>query len=161
MHADEVLAQREQIDEDGITHNFEERLAGEAMSGGPLMLTWTSIDVDEDPAAAASDSIFNLVIHEFAHVIDMRDGQAQGMPPLPTKDGREHWLSVITATWEDFCARVDAGQSTLIDPYGAESLEEFFAVAVEAFFVAPTELRCEEPALYRLLADFFKQDPAQ
>ncbi len=161
MHADEVLAQREQIDEDGITHNFEERLAGEAMSGGPLMLTWTSIDVDEDPAAASTDSIFNLVIHEFAHVIDMRDGQADGMPPLPTRGSQEHWLSVITTTWEDFCARVDAGESTLIDPYGAESLEEFFAVAVEAFFVAPPALRSEDPTLYRLLADFFKQDPAQ
>ena len=91
----------------------------------------------------------------------MRDGQADGMPPLPTRDSREHWLSVITTTWEDFCAKVDAGESTLIDPYGAESLEEFFAVAVEAFFVAPTALRSEDPALYRLLADFFKQDPAQ
>ena len=98
MHADEVLAQREQIDEDGITHNFEERLAGEAMSGGPLMLTWTSIDADADPAAASTDSIFNLVIHEFAHVIDMRDGQADGMPPLPTRGSQEHWLSVITTT---------------------------------------------------------------
>jgi len=64
---------------------------------------------------------------------------------------------VIEPEWQDFCDRVDAGELTLIDPYGAESLEEFFAVAVEAFFVAPAELAAEQPRLHRLLADFFKQ----
>ena len=43
---------------------------------------------------------------------------------------------------------------------GAEAVEEFFAVAVEAFFVAPTAMRAEEPAMYELLAGFFRQSPA-
>ena len=38
MHADEVVAQREYIDADGVVHQYEEELAGEAMEGGPLML---------------------------------------------------------------------------------------------------------------------------
>lgn len=153
MHADEVVAQREFVDEDGIVHQYEEALAGEAMEGGPLMLTWTALDAAEfEP-----DSVFNVVIHEFAHVIDMRDGIADGVPPLASTAAREAWLDVIAPEWQRFCERVDAGEATLIDPYGEESLEEFFAVAVEAFFVAPDELAIEQPALHRLLADFFKQ----
>ena len=60
-----------------------------------------------------------------------------------------------------FCDRVDAGDDeTLLDPYAAEAPEEFFAVAAEAFFVAPHELKLEHAALYGLLARYFKQDPA-
>ena len=153
MHADEVVAQREVMDEDGVVHLYEEALAGEAMEGGPLMLTWSAAEAAEFDA----DSVFNVVIHEFAHVIDMRDGWADGVPPLASLEARERWLDVIEPEWQDFCERVDAGEETLIDPYGAESLEEFFAVAVEAFFVAQAEMKKEQPALYRLLCDFFKQ----
>jgi len=152
MHADEVLAQREYVDEDGVVHHYEEALAGEAMEGGPLMLTWTALDAQEfDP-----DSVYNVVIHEFAHVIDMRDGYADGVPPLASSAARAAWLDVLEPEWQRFCDRVDAGEPTLIDPYGAESLEEFFAVAVEAFFVAPEALAIEQPALHRLLAGFFR-----
>jgi Mlc titration factor MtfA (ptsG expression regulator) len=154
IHADEVVAQREFVDEDGIVHQYEETLAGEAMEGGPLMLSWSAMEAPDLP----SDEVFNVVIHEFAHIIDMRDGIADGVPPLASLEARERWLNVIEPEWQQFCARIDAGEQTLIDPYGAESLEEFFAVAVEAFFVAPTEMKNEQPALHRLLADFFKQN---
>ncbi|MDC6167457.1 zinc-dependent peptidase [Paucibacter sp. XJ19-41] len=159
MHAGEVVAQREFVDEDGVVHRYEEVLAGEAMEGGPLMLAWSEVD-SGDPASAAPDSIYNVVIHEFAHVLDMGDGLADGVPPLGSVAERERWLDVIEAEWQWFCEQVDAGATTLIDPYGAESLEEFFAVSAEAFFVAPTELKWEQPALYELLAGYFRQDPA-
>lgn len=159
MHEGEVVAQRSVQDEDGVVHEYDEELAGEAMEGGPLMLAWTAIATSPDPAQFGPDEVFNVVIHEFAHVIDMRDGLADGVPPLEG-EARERWITVIDAEWERFCARVDAGEETLIDPYGAEAVEEFFAVAVEAFFVAPAAMRAEEPALYALLAGFFRQDPA-
>jgi len=159
MHAGEVVAQRRYEDEDGIVHEYDEELAGEAMEGGPLMLAWKAIAVSDDPAEFGADAVYNVVIHEFAHVIDMRDGLADGVPPLDAAE-RERWIAVIDAEWEKFCKRVDAGEDTLIDPYGAEAVEEFFAVAVEAFFVAPAAMRTEEPAMYALLAGFFKQDPA-
>ena len=159
MHEGEVVAQRRYEDEDAIVHEYDEELAGEAMEGGPLMLAWNAIAVSNDPAEFGKDEVFNVVIHEFAHVIDMRDGEADGVPPLPPGE-RERWIEVIDAQWERFCNRVDAGEETLIDPYGAEAVEEFFAVAVEAFFVAPAAMRAEEPAMYELLAGFFRQDPA-
>lgn len=159
MHAGEVVAQRSYQDEDGIVHEYDEELAGEAMEGGPLMLAWQAIAVSDDPAQFGTDAVFNVVIHEFAHVIDMRDGVADGVPPMDSAQ-RERWIAVIDAAWEKFCARIDAGEATLIDPYGGEAVEEFFAVAVEAFFVAPAAMRAEEPAMYRLLAEFLRQDPA-
>ena len=58
------------------------------------------------------------------------------------------------------CDRIDADEYTLLDPYAAEALEEFFAVASEAFFVAPRDFQAEHPALYTLLSKFFQQDPA-
>jgi Mlc titration factor MtfA (ptsG expression regulator) len=159
MHEGEVLAAREYIDEDGIVHQYEELLAGEAMEGGPLMLAWSELEHGADPAAGL-DSVYNVVIHEFAHVLDMADGLADGIPLLADPAARQSWLAVIEPEWQQFCQRVDAGLPTLIDPYGAESLEEFFAVAAEAFFVAPRELKQQQPGLYRLLSDFFQQDPA-
>jgi hypothetical protein len=160
MHEGEVVARRRFEDEDGVVHEYDEELAGEAMEGGPLMLSWNAIAVSNDPAQFGVDEVFNVVIHEFAHVIDMRDGLADGVPPLRDADERERWITVIDTAWEQFCRRVDAGEQTLIDPYGAEAVEEFFAVAVEAFFVAPAAMRAEEPAMYVLLAGFFRQDPA-
>lgn len=159
MHEGEVLARRQVMDEDGIVHEYDEELAGEAMERGPLMLSWQAVAASEDPALQGSDAVFNVVIHEFAHVIDMRDGLADGVPPLD-EARRAQWIEVIDAEWQRFCERVDIGEDTLIDPYGAEAVEEFFAVAVEAFFVAPIAMRTEEPAMYELLASFFRQDPA-
>ena len=79
-------------------------------------------------------------------------------PETSTERGR--WLHALADEYERFADRVDDGDDTFLDPYGAEALEEFFAVGAEAFFVAPDDLEREEPRLYRLLAEFFRQEPA-
>jgi Mlc titration factor MtfA (ptsG expression regulator) len=142
MHADAVVAPREVMDEHGVVHAYEEELTGEAMAGGPLMLAWSDVlaDADESPNA------YNVVIHEFAHVLAMRDGEA--------------WLDALMPEYDRFCERVVCGYETVLDPYGAEALDEFFAVGSESFFVTPQPLKEEQPALYRLLASYYRQDPA-
>ncbi|MDO9315288.1 MAG: zinc-dependent peptidase [Burkholderiaceae bacterium] len=155
MHSDAVVAQREVIDEDGIVHQFEEELSGEAMHGGPVMLSWHDVD-----AAGVSDSWgYNVAIHEFAHVIDMVDGAADGVPALRDREARAAWLSVMEPAYADFCVQVDSDQSVPIDPYAAESIDEFFAVTSESFFVDPGGLHQAMPQVYRLLAGYFGQDP--
>ena len=156
VHPDEVLAHREVTDEHGIVHHYDEWLTGEAMAGGPVMLSWR--DVSE--AGESADWGYNVVIHEFAHVLDMGDGQADGVPPLPDPAQRAAWIALIDAEYEGFCVAVDAGLDTLIDPYGASGVEEFFAVSVESFFVTPNELRASHPAWYGMLARYFQQNPA-
>ncbi|MDO8376991.1 MAG: zinc-dependent peptidase [Aquabacterium sp.] len=156
VHADEVVAQREVMDDDGVVHAWDEVLTGEAMAGGPVMLSWT----DVADSGESADWGYNVVIHEFAHVLDMGDGEPDGVPPLPSAAAREAWIAVLDPAFEQFCAAVDAGRDTLLDPYGATSVDEFFAVASETFFVSPKQLRAEHPDLYGLLARYFQQDPA-
>jgi MtfA peptidase len=156
VHADAVVAQREIVDEAGVVHQYEEELSGEAMHGGPVMLSW----FDVDDAAASAEVGYNVVIHEFVHVLDMRNGTADGIPELPDRATFDTWVRVLTDEFDAFCARVDADEDTLLDPYAAEAEEEFFAVASEAFFVAPIDFAREHPRLYELLRGFFKQDPA-
>lgn len=156
VHPDVVVARREVMDEDGVVHHYDEELSGEAMEGGPVMLSWRDVADAGDSAAWG----YNVVVHEFAHVLDLRDGVPDGVPLLPDRAARERWLGVLEPQWQDFCARVDAGEETLIDPYGAEAIDEFFAVSSEVFFVDAPALRAEHPALYELLAGYYRQDPA-
>ncbi|MFZ2651734.1 MAG: M90 family metallopeptidase [Burkholderiaceae bacterium] len=156
VHADAVMAQREVVDEFGVVHEYEEELSGEAMEGGPLMLSWR----DVQDSGASADWGYNVVIHEFAHILDMRDGVADGVPLLPDRGARERWTAVLDAQYREFCESVDQGLDTVLDPYGAESPDEFFAVATEAFFTVPSQARGAHPQLYALLAEFFRQDPA-
>ena len=156
VHADAVVAQREFVDDAGVVHEYEEELSGEAMQGGPVMLSWSDV-ID---AAASAEVGYNVVIHEFVHVLDMRNGGADGVPALPDRAARDEWVRVLAGEYEAFCERVDAEEDTLLDPYGAEAEEEFFAVASEAFFVAPRDFKAEHPRLYELLRGYFRQDPA-
>lgn len=157
VHPDLVVARREVTDEDGVVHHYDEELAGEAMAGGPVMLSWR----DVADAADSAEWGYNVVIHEFAHVLDMRDGAADGVPALRDRQARTHWLEVLEREWTEFCRCVDGGEPTLLDPYGAEAIDEFFAVASEAFFVTPREVLHAHPALYQLLADYYLQNPAE
>lgn len=156
VHPDEVVARREVTDEHGIVHAYDEVLAGEAMDGGPLMLSWR----DVADAGESAGWGYNVVIHEFAHVLDLGDGVADGVPPLPSAAERQAWLDLLMPAYDRHGEEVACGYETLLDPYGAQAPEEFFAVASETFFVSPNELRAEHPDLYGLLARYFRQDPA-
>jgi Mlc titration factor MtfA (ptsG expression regulator) len=142
MHRDVVVAAREQADEHGVVHAWEEELAGEAMEGGPLMLSWA----DVLPQGETTGTAYNVVIHEFAHVLAARSGTAL--------------LDALMPAYDSYCERVVCGHETVIDTYAAEAPDEFFAVASETFFVAASALREEQPALYRLLASYYRQDPS-
>ncbi|HEV7575581.1 MAG TPA: M90 family metallopeptidase [Caldimonas sp.] len=155
VHEDVVVARREVEDDDGVVHAYDEELSGEAMGGGPVMLAWRDVD---DAGESAVDG-YNVVVHEFAHVIDMRGGVTAGVETADPGSERGRWLNALADEHERFAERVESDEETFLDPYGAEALEEFFAVGAEAFFVAPDELEREEPRLYRLLAEFFRQDP--
>lgn len=143
-------------DEAGVVHRNEDPLAGEAMPGGPVVLSWP------DVAASAnwSEAGMNLVIHEFAHKIDMHDGDANGLPPLADDRSRGEWTEAMSAAYAHFCRRVERGVNTQIDPYAAENPGEFFAVLSEVFFAEPKLLKRQYPAVYRVFARFYRQDPA-
>ena len=155
IHPDAVRVRRETTGDDGVVHAYDETLAGEAMDGGPVMLSWRDV-------AEAGESArwgYNVVIHEFAHVLDFRAGLTRGALPAPSGEARARWVATLTERHDAFCNSVDCGGDTFLEPYAALGLEEFFAVASEAFFVAPAGLQAEDAAVYNLLARFYLQDP--
>ena len=144
---------REIMDEDGIVHEFDDAVLGEAWQDGPVLLSWLNDD-DEDIAAGV-----NVVIHEFAHKLDMKNGLADGVPPLHAGMSRQDWQQAFATAYADFCQRVDDGENTPLDPYGADSPAEFFAVMSEAFFETPQRLHDEYPAVFDQLRLFYRQNP--
>jgi Mlc titration factor MtfA (ptsG expression regulator) len=152
----EFVPRWEWEDESGVVHRHEDPLAGEAMPRGPVVLSWPDVEASAD----FETSGMNLVIHEFAHKIDMQGGDANGCPPLPPSMSADGWRRVLAAAYDDFCARADRDEGTAIDPYAAESPGEFFAVLSEVFFADPTLLRDEYPDVYGQFVQFYGQDPA-
>lgn len=154
-----VRTRRTEVDEFGVVHEYDDRLSGEAVAGGPVMLSWRDVRA----AGATAARGYNVVIHEFAHVLDLADGSPDGTPLLPHHIKRRDWEDVLRAEFNAFCQRIDEqGESagTALDPYGATAIDEFFAVATESFFVSPRAMASEHPALYALFCRYFGQDPA-
>jgi len=162
--------EREYEDEAGVVHMTRDPMAGEAWLGGPVILSYEDVALAADAEQRVAG--YNVVIHEFAHKLDMRSGDPNGFPPLHEGMKAKDWKAAFKAAYEDFCARVDAAerlperraQAALdklpIDPYAAESAGEFFAVASEAFFETPELLAPAYPAVYEQLRTFYRQDPA-
>jgi Mlc titration factor MtfA (ptsG expression regulator) len=101
-----------------------------------------------------------VVIHEFAHKLDLASGDEDGYPlPHAGMDGAR-WRAALEGAYERFCSQVDRNQPTFIDPYAAEHPAEFFAVMSEAFFAASAVLARDWPDLYDPLAAYYRQDPA-
>ena len=154
VYPDEFVAEFEYTDEAGIAHRVEEPMTGEAWERGPVILSWA------DAQAAGRGLNYNVVIHEFAHKLDMLNGDANGFPPLHAGMERARWADAFTAAYADFCRKVDSGEEIVIDDYAAQNPAEFFAVMSEAFFESPQHLRESYPDVYDQMARFYRQDPA-
>jgi MtfA peptidase len=139
-------------DEYGVVHKFEEGIAGESWEDGPVLLSWPAVEAGYDEAG------MSLVIHEFAHKLDMLNGEIDGIPAMP-REQMEPFRAVIVEAFDDFCIHVDANEDTAIDPYAAEAIDEFFAVTCEVFFEEPELLQLEYPAYFERLCLYFGIDP--
>lgn len=164
-----AVARRNHTDATGVVHQYEEVLAGEAMDRGPIMLSWEDVLAAPDTVGRGG----NLVIHEFAHKIDMHGMGAgntpDGAPPLPgalwglhsEARAREHWRSVMANAYAEFrealsLAERFGGDMPWLDAYAATHPAEFFAVSCEAYFVNRSRFEQEFPALATLYDGFFQ-----
>lgn len=151
VYPGDFVIPRQIVDESGVVHEYDDPVLGEAWEGGPVLLSWFS-NLDEIGDVS-------IVIHEFAHKLDMSNGAVDGMPALHENMRSEDWIAAFQPAYADFCRRVDAGEETEIDPYAAEHPSEFFAVASEVFFEAPDLLHDEYPTVYEQLCIFYRQNP--
>lgn len=155
VYPDEFVPEYEYTDDIGLVHRVRMPMTGEAWPGGPVILSW------EDARGAHGIPGYNVVIHEFAHKLDLAAGEANGCPLLPREMSRHAWAQAFGRAYEDFCGRVAAGEDTAIDPYAAETPGEFFAVLSEAFFEAPWLVSESYPEVYEQLKAFYRQDPSR
>jgi Mlc titration factor MtfA (ptsG expression regulator) len=147
-------ARRNQV---GAVLESDESRHGEAWYRGPVILSWQEI---EDDITHPWDGQ-NLILHEFAHQLDMLDREVNGTPPLHSRELAERWNRVMTAEFDQLIHDARRGRPTLIDPYGTTNEAEFFAVTTECFFDAPKALREHHPDLYDLLREYYGQNPAE
>jgi MtfA peptidase len=157
VYPEQFVPDREVTDDFGVVHRVRQPLSGEAWEGGPLIL---SLD---DVAWSGLCEGYNVVIHEFAHKLDMRNGAVDGLPPLHSDMDPAGWAAAFGPAYDDFCRRVDraerTGEELDIDPYASESPAEFFAVLSEYFFELPDVLSAEYSAVYAQMRRFYRQDP--
>ncbi len=166
VHPSEALARRQAVDAAGVVHHYEEILQGEAMHGGPVMLSWPAVDA---AGRAGGDYATSVVIHEFVHKIDMKNGAADGCPPLPpgflgtdsARAAHAAWRDAWQPAYERFREEVTiaerfGGEWPWLDAYGATAPAEFFAVACEAYFVHRSRFGQEFPTLLPVLDAFFR-----
>lgn len=166
-------------EENGVVHEFDADLSGEAWKGGPVVLSWEdTAQVDGDGGGQHEAPAHNLVIHEFVHQIDLLDGEADGVPPfdriLHRGLNRSKWMAELEDSFERFSAEVELVESQIpadvdpdsvdadryygrlpLDAYAATDTAEFFAVSSEAYFVRPSRVRDAFPRWFDLLRRFF------
>jgi hypothetical protein len=161
----EYEIEQERVDEAGVVHEGPDIISGEYGMQGPVVLSLADVD------ASGWGEGYNVVIHELAHVLDITNGDLDGTPALPPSVDPEQWRDAAEHAYQDHIRRVQRAERAegsgrtpthppILDPYGAEGPEEFFACACELFFESPGRLRRGYQGLYQQLVLFFGFDPS-
>ncbi|MEP7311172.1 MAG: zinc-dependent peptidase [Pseudomonadota bacterium] len=145
VYPDEFVVEQEHEDEAGVITRGSDVLAGQTVDTARVLISWADVEAGLQ-AAEGSDAGYNVVLHEFAHLLD-------------AQVGGEAWHAQLEEEFALLCAAVDQGEVSFIDPYGAEDPAEFFAVCTEHFFEQPQEFAAAHPRLHALLVGFYGVDP--
>ncbi|WP_142803466.1 zinc-dependent peptidase [Tepidiphilus sp. J10] len=150
VYPEPFRVRRHLADEIGLVHEFDDELYGETWEGGPVIVSW----------GAGEAEGMQVVLHEFAHRLDLADGALDGVPLLPPSLPRARWESVMEDALRRLQDELDAGKSPPLDPYAEEGPEEFFPVATETFFAQPEALAAWDPALFAALCEVYGMYPS-
>lgn len=177
LHPSAFEVRRTLTDELGLVTEFEDVLSGETLDGGPVVLAWDEAAGVNPYEPGAAGTLGNVVIHEFAHKLDLADGEPDGCPPMAS--GLAHrWRPALHAAFEAFCDQLDAIEAAIpphvdpdseaadpwygdlpLDPYAATDPAEFFAVACEAFFTDDGRFARAFADLHACFVTYFRHDP--
>lgn len=137
---------------DGLVSTGRRALSGQAWEARRMILSWDDI---ENPHSGS-----NVVLHEFAHYLDMENDSMDGAPALQNAPAYARWSRAFWDEYRRLLEDLQAGRPTVLDPYAATEPAEFFAVVTEVFFERPEPLLAEHPGLYEQLATYYGLDPA-
>ena len=130
-------------------------IIGQAFQQGPVIIIWdVALQSGRNP-----ESGHNVIYHEFAHKLDMLDGAADGTPPLRNRAEYRDWVQTCSREYLRLKRDTEDGKKTFLNAYGATNEAEFFAVATEQFFDQPYLMTKNSPDLYRVLKEYYRQDP--
>lgn len=138
----------------GVVRSQEEIRTGEASDWGTVAVSWK--DVEE---VAGTGECYNVVLHEFAHLLDYAAGEINGTPKLDDNEMYAMWGEVMTGAYRKMDEQVARGEEPWLDPYALHNEGEFFAVATEAFFEDPEGFKAHLPEVYRLFAAYYRLVP--
>jgi Mlc titration factor MtfA (ptsG expression regulator) len=157
VYPDSYVAPDRTITKGGVVLEGKSAREGEAWYRGPVVLAWA----EALAGGRGQTHGDNLVLHEFAHQLDMQNGgEIDGTPRLETVDQVRRWREVMSREYERLVSDCQRGTPTLLDCYGTTDVAEFFAVATECFFERSRAMQHRHPQLFGLLRDFYRQDPA-
>jgi MtfA peptidase len=132
-------------------------IIGQAFQQGPVILIWdAALNGSRHPEQG-----HNVVYHEFAHKLDMLDGSPDGTPQLRDRNEFRDWVTICSREYLRLKRDANAGRKSFLSAYGATNEAEFFSVATEEFFDRPLRLKEQSPDLYRVLKEYYRQDPAE
>jgi hypothetical protein len=134
----------------------EEVRAGEAWQRGVVIVSWNDVQF----SSRGERPGYNVIYHEFAHQLDMENGDSDGVPVIGDSRLQEAWLEIFQDEYDQLVDDIDHDRITLLGEYASTSPSEFFAVATECFFESSIELRRRHPDLYEVMKRFYQQDPA-
>ncbi len=135
--------------------NPQQPIIGQAFLRGPVIIIWdAALRGGRHPELG-----HNVIYHEFAHKLDMLDGTADGTPPLRNRNEYRDWVEICSREYLRLKQEAIQGRKSFLDAYGATNEAEFFAVATEQFFDQPRVMKEHAPDLYRVLEEYYHQDP--
>lgn len=149
------VVKRDVMDDNGVVHPTTHGLSGESWRRGPVILSWQDVQHDSYTLHLGH----NVVIHEFAHKLDMLTGRANGLPPLHPNMPIKDWSAALGNAYAALINRMDHHSHTYINTYAASNPAEFFAVLCEYFFTSPQTLELHCPEVYEQLKLYFRQEP--
>ena len=155
VHPDAYVAPDQSITKGGVVMESKSNREGEAWYRGPVILSWA----DALASAQGKSRGHNLVVHEFAHQLDMLNGRsADGIPPMESNKQAERWIATPESEYKKLCHDCEHHRHTVLDCYGTTNKAEFFAVATEAFFEQPVKLKHHHTQLFTNLCEYYRQD---
>jgi len=154
------LVPRKEVDAGGVVTETRQDLLGESWGDGRVILSWDHVRRAGQEIQEA-EGAHNVVLHEFAHQLDSESGSTNGAPALGSRERYRRWSETLARDFAQLRRDTWWGYRDVLDPYGASSPAEFFAVATESFFEKPHALAARHPELYAEFERYFRVDPRE
>lgn len=153
VYPEGFITNRQEMDDTGVVDHDRTHTLGESWLRGPVILSW------HDSKHGGIEDGSNLVIHEFAHKLDMQNGVANGFPPLHGDINSSDWVREFSKAYDYLKENCRGNQLHGFDCYGASDPAEFFSVFSEMFFEKPAKVRKHFPEIHNLLELYYRQTP--